>query len=239
MLKEPMSEKPDQFRNRSRGEYVYRVLRDAIQDGRYLPGERVREDDIAKALGVSRTPVREALHRLSECGLLELAAGRGLVVVELNKQQMIELYAMREVLEGAAAGLAAQHASAAEIDTMARLLEEFLSAGDEPEKLAHINRLFHQTVYDAAHNRYLLQTLNQLRDAMALLRHTTFALPGRSLAVDAEHQAIVQAIRERSPERAEQAARLHIREAQRARMELQFQDYAEAGAPAFHPGRIG
>lgn len=230
MLEEPMNEKPDQFRNTSRGEYVYRVLRDAIQSGRYLPGERVREDDIAKALGVSRTPVREALHRLSERGLLELSTGRGLIVVELNKQQMIELYAMREVLEGAAAGLAAQHASTAEIDTMTRLLEEFRAVGDDPEKLAHINRLLHQTIYGAAHNRYLLQTLNELRDAMALLRNTTFAVPGRPSVVDTEHQAMVQAIRERSPERAEQAARYHIREAQRARAELQFQAYAETSA---------
>lgn len=225
---EPMTDIPEQYRDASRGEYVYCTLRDAIQSGRYRPGERVREDEIAKSLGVSRTPVREALHRLSERGLLELASGRGLVVVELNKQQMVELYAMREMLEGAAAGLAAQHASTAEIDTMNRLLEELRSAGENSETVAYLNRLLHQTIYDAAHNRYLLQTLNELRDAMALLRNTTFAVSGRPAAADIEHQAIVLAIQKRSPEHAEQAARFHIREAQRARMELQLQLYANS-----------
>src|SRR5258708_27556643 len=99
------------LRTRSRADFVYESLRDAIWDGRIARGERVREEEIARNLGVSRTPVREALQRLQQRGLLVVGAGRGLVVAELSHDQVIELYAMREVLDGSAARFAAQRAA--------------------------------------------------------------------------------------------------------------------------------
>src|SRR3954464_13472158 len=110
-------------RTRSRGDFVYESLRDAISDGRIAGGERVREEEVARNLGVSRTPVREALQRLQQRGVLVLGAGRGLVVPRLSQQQVIELYAMREILEGSAARFAALHASAAEIAILYDLQE--------------------------------------------------------------------------------------------------------------------
>ena len=100
------------LRTRSRADFVFDSLRDAISDGRIAVGERVREEEIARDLGVSRTPVREALQRLHQRGLLVLGAGRGLVVAELGQHQVLQLYAMREILEGSAARFAAQHANA-------------------------------------------------------------------------------------------------------------------------------
>src|SRR4249920_540024 len=100
---------------RSRADFVYESLRDAISDGRIAAGERVREEEVARNLGVSRTPVREALQRLQQRGLLEIGAGRGLLVASLSQQQVIELYAMRQILEGSAARFAATHATPAEI----------------------------------------------------------------------------------------------------------------------------
>src|SRR3954462_7176250 len=85
---------------RSRAEFVYDSLRDAISDGRIAGGERVREEEVARNLGVSRTPVREALQRLQQRGLLVVGAGRGLMVARLSQQQVVELYAMRQILEG-------------------------------------------------------------------------------------------------------------------------------------------
>src|SRR5690349_21508614 len=96
------------LRTQSRGDFVFESLRDAIWDGRIGRGERVREEEIARNLGVSRTPVREALQRLQQRGLLVVGAGRGLVVNELRHDQVIELYAMREILEGSSARFAAQ-----------------------------------------------------------------------------------------------------------------------------------
>jgi DNA-binding GntR family transcriptional regulator len=108
---------PEELRGRSRAEFVYEHLLEAISEGR-LRGTRIREEDIAKSLGVSRTPVREALQRLQERGLLAVGAGRGLVVRELGEREVMELYAMREILEGSAARFAAQHAGEEEIQRL-------------------------------------------------------------------------------------------------------------------------
>lgn len=210
-------------RSGPRGEFVYKALLDAIRAGRLLPGDRIREEDVAQSLGVSRTPVREALQHLQARRLVEVAPGRGIVVVELTTQQVMELYAMREVLEGAAARFAAQHAVGAEIAMMHELLQEFVAAEGNPPRLARINNALHRTIYEAARNRYLPDALNNLEDALSLLRNTTFSLPERHASADREHRAIVAAIESRDSEGAEAASRLHIREAQRARLRMLMQ----------------
>ncbi|MDX1576781.1 MAG: GntR family transcriptional regulator [Kiloniellales bacterium] len=210
-------------RQTSLAEFVQGKVREAIQAGRYGPGERLRETEVADWLAVSRTPVREALRRLEAEGLLTFEPWRGVVVAELDRRQVTELYAMRTILEGAAARLAAQHVGEAEIELMAGLLARAKTAGDDAEALAAINRRFHQAIYTGAHNRYLLQSLETLRNALALLRGTTFAVPGRAKAAHREHAAILAAIKARDADRAEQAARDHIRAAERARVRLLFE----------------
>ena len=202
----------------SRADYVKDRIREAIQAGRYQPGERIRETEVAEWLEVSRTPVREALRRLESDGLLTFISWRGVVVADLDRQQVSELYVMREVLEGTAARLAARHIGEAEIDLLKVLLERASENEDNPDRLIEINRQFHETIYAAAHNRYLIQTLEQMRNALALLRGATFAVPGR--AEIAEHEAIYIAIRDRDPDAAEKAARAHMATAQRARLQL-------------------
>ncbi len=209
----------ESFNNTSRAEYVYQHLRQAIRDGRFRQGDRIREDDIANSLGVSRTPVREALRRLQARGLLEFGSGRGLGIVELSRIHVLELYAMRELLEGAAARLAAQHATSTEVGHMRHLLNQFRAA-KEPPQLAAINRTFHRAIRDAAHNRYMVQALNDLNEALTLLRGTTFTFLGRPETADIEHRAILDAIEKGDPDTAERAARAHIRMAQSLRMQL-------------------
>lgn len=213
------AEAEDPFRDASRADYVYRQMRQAIRDGHFRQGERVREEDVARSLGVSRTPVREALRQLQSHGLLDFAAGRGLGVVALDRPQVLELYAMRELLEGAAARLAAQHATPAEVAYIKHLLAEFRQSKD-PVRHAAINRAFHGAICDAAHNRYMMQSLHQLSDALALLQGTTFSIKGRPATADLEHQAIVDAIAAGDPDAAETAARAHIRTAQALRMQM-------------------
>src|SRR5262245_64025037 len=207
------------LRTRSRAGFVYESLRDAISDGRIATGERVREEEIARNLGVSRTPVREALQRLHQRGLLVFGAGRGLVVAELSQHQVLQLYAMREILEGSAARFAAQHATAADIAILYRLQKELADAKPDALLLVTLNRRFHQAIYEAAHNQYLLQTLNMLHDSLALLHNATFRVPSRRSESDEEHRRIVEAIEKHDPAAAEEAARAHIREAQRPRFE--------------------
>lgn len=204
----------------SRADFAYTTLRSAIRNGEIQPGERLREIDLAERLGVSRTPVREALKRLETEGLVAFAPRRGLVVAELDQQQVNELYALREVLEGAAAALSAQHASEFEIETLRDLLKRHEEARGNTDALVQINSHFHQTIYVAARNRYLLDALSSLRDSLALLRETTYTVPGRSTAALEEHREIVRAIRWRDAASAEEAARRHIRNAQQARLAL-------------------
>lgn len=210
------------FADTSRAEYVYQQMRSAIQDGRYRQGERIREQEIAISLGVSRTPVREALRRLQTRGLLEIVSGRGLGVVEFTKPQVLELYAMRELLEGAAARLAAQHATPAEILQLREMQVEFSQPGNSSQRLAQINKVFHRAICDAAHNRYMVQSLNDLGDALALLHDTTFSVPGRAKEAIAEHNGIVNAIEARDADTAEKTAREHIRRARQTRMQMLY-----------------
>lgn len=206
---------------RSRSEFVYAKLCDAISEGRFRQGTRLREEEIASNLGVSRTPVREALRRLQSRGLLSIGAGRSLVVTELTRQQVLELYAMREILEGSAARFAAQHAAEADIELLRHLHQEFLLHWDEPQQAVYYNRRLHQAIYEAARNRYLLQALTQMQDAFALLHSNTFRAPARPQASDSEHLEIINAIADRDANRAEEAARHHIRLAQKTRFEFE------------------
>jgi DNA-binding GntR family transcriptional regulator len=214
------TEDEDTSGDTSRAEFAYRKLLEGIRLQQFPPGARIREVEVARTLGVSRTPVRQALQRLQTRGLLDYAPGRGLVVSELTRQQVMELYAIRELNEGAAARLAAQHASSADIEAMRSLLAEFRSVAPDPVKLAHVNRLLRQSIYDAAHNRYLLQSLADMRDTLALLRGTTYSLEDRWRSADSENTEIVEAIARRDPDAAELAARKHIREALKARLKI-------------------
>ena len=220
----PHSDPADAAGTESRGEIAYTRLKASIRAGELKPGQRIRENEMASKLDMSRTPVREALRRLEADGLLTFAPYRGMVISELDHQAVMELYQMREVLEGTAAGLAARHASEAEIGILQDLVAADKGSAADPKEVSTHNRQFHGAVYRAAHNRYLLKTLNVLGDAMALLGMTTMSLTGRSDTAREEHAAIVAAISAHDPATAESAARKHIREAQRSRLRLMFGD---------------
>lgn len=212
-----------QEQNLSRADFVYQRLRQGIRSGEFRPGDRMREADLAAKLNVSRTPIREAIRRLVSEGLLEVAGARGVMIIQLDKQQVRELYALRESLEGTAARLAAHHASATEIEEMRDLLQRPDNVDVTPESIAKFNRIFHETIRDAAHNRYLAQALEQLSDSLALLPGTTFEAAGRPEAAHAEHLAILNAIASRDPDSAEKLARDHIRAAGQTRMRMMFE----------------
>lgn len=194
----------------SRGEYVYAELREDIRAGRLAPGDRLRETEIAHRLGVSRTPVREALKRLESDGLVEFSQPRGLTVAELSASQVADLYAMREVLDTAAARFAAEHASVLEVESLKQLVAQHASI-TTPEEASRNNRQIDQAIAEAAHNVYLTKALSVLQDAVALLGTTTYVVPGRIKLGLSEIAAVVQAIIDRNPAEAEMAARRHIR----------------------------
>ncbi|MDC7787845.1 GntR family transcriptional regulator [Rhodoplanes sp. TEM] len=215
---------PRQRAGEGLGDFAYRVLREAIRSGHFRSGRHLREADVARWLDISRTPVREAFHRIVSEGLLVSGPWNGLMIASLDRQQLVELYAVREVLEGTAAALAAQHASPAEIDLMFSIAASETAAKDDPDRLVVINAELHQTIYGAAHNRYLLQSLNAVVDSLGLLRHSTFVLPGSTELARREHVEILRAIKERNARKAEQLARRHIRHALALRLRLQHEE---------------
>jgi DNA-binding GntR family transcriptional regulator len=206
--------------HRSRAELIYDTLRGAIQGGQLESGARVREQDVARLFGVSRTPVREALQRLQERGLLSVEGGRGgLAVLAIDNRRTLELYAVREILEGAAARFAAENASRRQIALLRQLLEDIAATPDAGQR-GGINRIFHRTTYEAAHNAYLSRLLTDLYDELAVVGapfHGTD--PERSRQGYEEHQRIVDAIAAGDPDAAEQAARQHIRAYQKSIVE--------------------
>lgn len=206
--------------SRSSGRDAYELLLEGIENGALPAGTRLRETELAQRFALSRTPIREALKRLEQQGLITHEPHQGMAVTSLDYNQIAELYALREVLEGTAARLAAQHASAIEISVLEEMVAADRARTEDAAMLARTNRAFHQQLRDAGRNHYLGQALENLRLSLALLPGTTLGAPGRGAASVEDHAAIVARIAARDPEGAEEAARLHIRNAFKTRIQL-------------------
>lgn len=196
-----------------------RIL-DAIDAGQYPPGARLLETELAETFGVSRTPVREALRRLESQGVVTHEARKGAVVASLDYNQLGELYAVREVMEGLAARLAARFASPAEVQLLRDMIARDRQESD-PARLAAANKRFHRQLHLASHNRVLSQTLDPVRRSLALLSGTTFEAKERPEQSNDEHEAIVDAIASRDEDAADAAARAHIASAYALRLKLE------------------
>ena len=206
--------------SRSSATGAYDLLLEAIESGSLSPGARLREAELAQRFSISRTPVREALKRLETQGLISHEPHHGSVVARIDYGQICELYLMREILEGAAAGLAARHATAVEIDVLYEMVARDRTLIGQPQQLAEANRLFHIQLRNSARNRYLSQTLENFRLSLALLAGTALGAPGRGSESIDEHQALVDAIAARDASRAEEISRNHIRNALKTRIRL-------------------
>lgn len=206
----------------SLGDYVYESLRGRLRDGRLQPGDRLNVVKLAEELGVSRTPVQEAMNRLERDGFLAFQPRRGAIIIELEPGQAAELYVMREMLHGKAARLAAQHASEVEIRTLWDLLNaQAQSVKDIPEFI-RLNQLFHDAIFQMAHNRYLLQAVNMFHSSLALLRSTHYFVPGRPETAYSEHVAIFEAIKRHDSDGAEKAMLEHIQASEHLRRNREF-----------------
>jgi DNA-binding GntR family transcriptional regulator len=211
-------------------EHAYRAIRNAIQEGQLEAGQRILELELCAWLKVSRTPVREALRRLQSDGMVVHAPGGGLAIAQHDLRAVAELYDVRERLEGTAAALAARFADATEIHMLQAMLEAHRQLPDDPRVHARENTRFHEQIYRAAHNRFLLKSLQDLHDSVVLLGRTTFAAPGRIAEALGEHQAIVAAIARRDEAAAEELVRRHVRRG----YELRLVAMAEAARAGSH-----
>lgn len=201
---------------------VTNALREAILDGALQPSVWLREDEIARTLQVSRTPVREALRRLADEGLVVKTAHHGTVVAGLSLEDILALYVVRENLEGIAGRLAAMRCTPellAELDEVQERLAQAVESGDVKE-MSRQNLEFHRVLRVAAGNPYLERFLTQVEHAVRRLPASTFTQRSRAEAVLSEHQAIIDAIRRRDGDAAEAAAKQHMHEARNVRLAM-------------------
>ncbi|EKE70341.1 MULTISPECIES: GntR family transcriptional regulator [Roseobacteraceae] len=200
------------------GQSAYRRLLEEIRNGVLEPGMRLREVEIAERLGLSRTPVREAMRLLEGDGLVVHQPRLGATVRALGYAEIMELYEMRAVLEGTAARLAARAASEVELSELTALNAEFAEAIGHQAKAAEINRQFHMILQDAAKNRFLIKSISSLQKTMMILGPTTLLDADRAQSAVGEHGRIMAALNARDGVRAEAEMRAHIEAAQRARL---------------------
>lgn len=204
---------------------AYALILDAIDVGVYKPGDRLVESELAERLGVSRTPVREALQRMETQSLLT-RDGRSLIVASLNHNQLAELYVVRAELEGLAARLAARHATPEEIKVLREMVEEDEVLLGDPPAMSRANRRFHKQVHLASHNDFLVQQLDLVHRSMALMATTSLAAEGRGPRALIEHKAIIDAIAAGDGDAAYVALKDHISTAYEARLRLDAANYA-------------
>jgi GntR family transcriptional regulator, rspAB operon transcriptional repressor len=195
---------------------VYEQLKTAIVELRIPPGAPLREAEIAQGLSVSKTPVREALGRLEQDGLVTLNSFRSALVTEYTARDLQEIYELREIIEVAAARAAAESMSDKGLADLGRIASECVrlnaegGGGDAPELVQLISE-FDTVLYEEVRNRRIRAILENLAAHLARIGRLTTEIPGRIDASVREHAQIYEAIERRDPENASRFMREHIR----------------------------
>lgn len=197
-------------------EVVSEALRQAIHNGMLKPGERLMEIQLAEELGVSRTPIREAIRRLELEGFLVMVPRRGTYVADISIKDINEVYEIRTALDVLAAGLAAERITEEELEQLERLLVEISEniEKNDPEGIVNADGKFHDILYRASRNDRLVGIINNLREQITRFRSISMAYPGRLQNTLEEHRRLVEAIGQRDPEQAMQYAREHLENAE-------------------------
>jgi DNA-binding GntR family transcriptional regulator len=211
---------PDTLPRRALYQDVADALRQRIFAGQLNPGDWLDESRLTQDLGISRTPLREAIKLLAAEGLVTMKLRRGAYVTETSEQDLRDVYHLLALLEADAAATVAQRATTAELASLKALHDQLAQASHDREAFFRLNEAFHTRVLAIANNRWRNQLVADLRKVMKLNRHHSLLRSGRLPESLAEHQAIVAALMARDPNRATRAVHNHfangLRAAQRA-----------------------
>jgi DNA-binding GntR family transcriptional regulator len=203
-----------QWRSRTRlVDEVVDVIRDRIYDGVYAPGEPIRQEQLAGELQVSRTPLREALRMLEREGLVKVAPGRGLRVVDADLPALLDAYEAREMIDGLAARLVARNRDprvVARLEAVVADQEEALEPW-QPAAYTAANVEFHRLVVEASGNAHVVSQLPLVRMTSQIFTPLKLIDVGRAREAVAQHRAVAQAIAAGDEAAAEERARAHIR----------------------------
>jgi len=197
---------------------AYKALRSAILGRKLPPGRKLIVRVLAEELGLSPTPVKEALSALEREGLVVAVPHRGYFVLEPTLEDVQEIYRLREVLEGLAARLAVEESGKTLPAKLERILERQRKAAERGDIAGYgdLDLSFHRTLWQAARNRRLLAVAETLDGQIRLLINSSAAIPGRLPLSLAEHEAVLEAIAAHDPDAAETAMREHVQRAGRA-----------------------
>lgn len=200
-------------------EIVFESLREAIINGVLEPGERLMEIQLADEMGVSRTPVREAIRKLELEGFVVMIPRKGAYVAGVSDKDVTDVFEIRSALEGLAAGLAAERITDEEIEQMERMILYRSGEAVDIEKIVEADTDFHALVYQASRNERLVANLANLREQIQRFRATSLSYPGRLKDAVEEHQAIAEAIISHNVEEAQSLAMAHIMTAENVMFE--------------------
>jgi DNA-binding GntR family transcriptional regulator len=191
------------------------VIREAIMDGRLGPGQRLKEEELARELGISRTPVREALLILQTEGLVEAAPNRGATVRSYQIEDLEDMYHLRALLEGYGARRAAQRATPRDVARLRKSCERFDRIGVEGDlrELVKENLLFHSSILDIAGSDRLAQMVRNVIELPLVYKSYIWYSPDQKRSSAEYHRQIVTALADRDAERAELLMKKHIFEA--------------------------
>lgn len=194
---------------------VFQNIKDNILNGVYQENDELRENTIAKELGVSRTPVREALRQLELEGLVRIIPNKGAFVTGITGQDVKDIYIVRSLLEGLCARWATENITEEQIDALEEiiLLSEFhLNRGkkEQTQQVTELDGKFHQILYEASNSRILKHVLSDFHKYVKMARKASVANQDRAAKSIEEHKKILQAIKNKDANQAEAFANEHM-----------------------------
>ncbi len=191
---------------------VFEVLEQQILNGTYSVGDQLVEQKISQELGVSRTPVREALRQLELDNLVTTIPNKGTFVVGISTDDIKDIYTIRIAIEGISAKWAAERITVEQIKELENAVElqEFYSAKNETLQIVQLDTKFHEIIYEVSGSRTLRNTLKSFHAHLKRARETSFFSAGRTHRAVEEHREIFEAIASHDGERAKELTERHI-----------------------------
>lgn len=204
----------ENFNHSLRGK-VFHQLQNEILNGKYNPGESLVETKLSEELGVSRTPIREAIRQLELEGLVQSIPNKGVFVTGISYQDIEDIYTIRMLIEGLAARWAAEKISDTELSELREAVEfeEFYTGRNDTEHLLKLDSRFHDIIFKASKSKTLMHTLSTFHHYVQKARAESLSTPGRARKVLNEHKAILNAIADKDPKKAEKLTVEHIKNA--------------------------
>lgn len=198
--------------NYSLSSRVFRTIRENILSGKYAPEEELKEKTIGEELGVSRTPVREALRQLELEGLVTIIPNKGAYVVGISQKDIRDIYEIRSRLEGLCAKWAAENITKEQLDELEEniYLSDFHVAKGNSEQVLELDNRFHEILYSASGSKEIRHILVDFHHYLQRVRKVTLAEKERAVKSNGEHRKIVEALKLHDAELAEKLANEHI-----------------------------